>query len=70
MIIGELLYITDFLSVNLNKNEILRNAIEESQRNITIHKLREFRDIISVIMDLLIKKLYTDYDDEMSYNKY
>ena len=68
MIIGELLYITDFLAINLNKNEILRNAIEESQRNITVSKLKDFRDIIFVIMDLLINKIYNDYDEEMSSN--
>ena len=27
-IIGDLLYLTDFLSININKNEILKNAID------------------------------------------
>ena len=64
-IIGELLYITDFLSININKNEILRKAIDETQRNITTKKLKDFRDIILVIMDLLVNKIYDDYDNEM-----
>ena len=67
-IIGDLLYLTDFLSINLNKNEILRNAIESNQRNITIQKLRDFRNIILVIMDLMINKIYTDYDNEIMSN--
>ena len=65
-IIGELLYITDFLSININKNDILRKAIDESQRNITTKKLKDFRDIILVIMDLLVNKIYDDYDNEMT----
>ena len=38
-IIGDLLYIIDFLSININKNEINQKAIEDEQRNITILKL-------------------------------
>ena len=64
-IIGDLLYLTDFLSINLNKNEILRKSIESNQRNITIQKLKDFRNIILEIMNLMINKIYIDYDNEM-----
>ena len=64
-ILYDLLYLTDFLSINLNKNEILRNAIESNQRNITVQKLKDFRNIILVIVDLMINKIYIDYDNEM-----
>ena len=67
-IIGELLYITDFLSINLNKNEIFRKAIDSSQRNITTQKLKDFRNIIIVIMDVLINKIYDDYNNEIASN--
>ena len=64
-IIGELLYITDFLSININKNEILKKNIEEAQRNITTKKLKDFRNIIFVIMDLLVNQINDDYQNEM-----
>ena len=44
-IIGDLLYITDFLSINLNKNEILKNAIDKNTREIVTKKLKDFRNI-------------------------
>ena len=65
-IIGELLYLTDFLSININKNEILKRAIEEQERNITTKKLKDFRNIIISIMDLLIANINEDYNKEMS----
>lgn len=64
-ILSELLYIADFLSINLNKNDILRNAIEESQRNITTQKLKDFRNIILNIIDIQIDKISNDYNNEM-----
>ena len=61
-IIGDLLYLTDFLSINLNKNEILRNAIEEEIRqNVTI-KLKNFRNIILKIMEIINDKIFHDYN--------
>ena len=65
-IIGELLYLTDFLSININKNEIMQKANEDEQRNITVFKLKRFRDIIITIMDTLGENIYNDYDNEMS----
>ena len=52
-IIGDLLYLTDFLSININKNEILKNAIVlEKRQNITI-KLKNFRNIILRIEQII-----------------
>ena len=65
-IIGDLLYITDFLSVNINKNEILKNALDEQTRKEVTKKLREFRDIILTIMDIIINNINLDYETEMS----
>ena len=64
--IGDLLYITDFLSINLNKNEILIKAIEEKTRNITTRQLKDFRNIILSIMELLISNINDDYNNEMN----
>jgi len=65
-IIGDLLYITDFLSVNINKNEILKNAFDEKTREEITKKLRDFRNIILTIMDIFINNIHTDYEKEMS----
>ena len=65
-IIGDLLYLTDFLAVNINKNEILKKQLDETiRKNITI-KLKDFRDIIINIMDIIIDRINLDYDNEMS----
>ena len=67
-IIGELLYLTDFLSININKNEILKNAIEfEKRENVTI-KLKNFRNIILRIIEILNNNIINDYNEEMSLN--
>ena len=65
-IIGDLLYLTDFLSVNINKNEILKNAIAlEKRQNITV-KLKNFRNIIFRIEEILNNNIINDYEEEMS----
>ena len=67
-IIGELLYLTDFLSININKNEILKNAIElEKRENVTI-KLKNFRNIILRIIEILNNNIINDYDAEIFLN--
>ena len=64
--IGDLLYLTDFLSINLNKNEILTKAINsEKRQNITI-KLKNFRNIILRIIEILDNNIFNDYEEEMS----
>ena len=65
-IIGDLLYLTDFLSININQNDILVQAIEENKRKKIIIKLKNFRNIVNEIMDLLMTKINKDYDDKMS----
>ena len=67
-IIGELLYLTDFLSVNINKNEILINAIKLEDRERVTYKLKNFRNIILRIMEILNDKIIRDYEQEMSSN--
>ena len=65
-VIGDLLYLTDFLSVNINKNDILKNAIdEESRKRVTI-KLKNFRNIILRIIELFNSNIIQDYENEMS----
>ena len=64
--IGDLLYVTEFLSVNLNKNEILKKSIDEKERNEIIILLRDFRNIINIIIEKLVKDIYDDYENEIS----
>ena len=65
-LIGDLLYITDFLFININKNEILVNSIDENSRKEVKEKLKNFRNIILTIIDLLIYDINKDYQDEMN----
>ena len=66
LIIGQLLYITDFLSVNINKNEILIKAIDvETRKNVTV-KLKNFRNIILPIMELLNNNINDDFEKELN----
>jgi hypothetical protein len=65
-LVGDLLYITDFLSININKNEILVNAIDENSRKEVKEKLKKFRNIILTIIDILIYDINKDYQDEMN----
>ena len=66
LIIGQLLYITDFLSVNINKNEILIKAIDvETRKNVTV-KLKNFRNIILTIMELLNNNINDDFEKELN----
>ena len=67
-VIGDLLYITDFLSDNINKNEILKRAIDYNTRIDISIKLKNFRNIILIIMDMPIIKINKDYESEMSFN--
>ena len=65
-VIGQLLYLTDFLSVNINKNEILKNAIDIEKRNRVTNKLKNFRNIILRIIEILNSNIINDYEQEMS----
>ena len=69
LVIGSLLYITEFLSVNINKNEILKKSIEEQKRNEVQILLKDFRYIINQIIDLLLDNINADYELEFSENK-
>ena len=64
--IGDLLYITDFLSVNIDKNEILKNAIDDTSKKDVKLKLKNFRNIILTIIDLLISDINNDFQNEMN----
>ena len=63
--IGELLYITEFISFGLENNDILRNSLDSETRNITIDKLKNFKIIINTIINYLIEGIFYDYNNEM-----
>ena len=64
-IIGDLLYLVDFLSINLNKNEILRNGVDDITREEITRKLKDMRNIINVITEHLMNNIDNDYKEEM-----
>ena len=65
-IIGDLLYVTDFLSININQNEILIKEIEEKDRNKIQILLKGFRIFINEIIEYLINNIQKDYEYEIS----
>ena len=65
-LIGDLLYITDFLSSNINKNEILKKAIEDNLREEAKIKLKNLRNIILIIIDIMICVINDDYQKEIN----
>ena len=65
-IIGDLLYLTDFLSVNINQNEILVQGIIEGERKKVTIKLKNFRNIVNEIMELLMININKNYEDKMN----
>ena len=67
-IIGDILYVTDYLSININKNPLIIKVYDEKSRNGLTIKLRAFRDIIQIILDFLISDINKDYNNEMSVN--
>ena len=67
-IIGDLLYITDYLSININKNEILIKTYDEITREKLSFKLKSIREIINLTFELLISNINSDYYNEMSVN--
>jgi len=58
---GELLYILDFISNGLKNDNLLMNAIDEKSRNSLISKLKDFRNIINIIINSLIEDISKDY---------
>jgi hypothetical protein len=68
LIIGDLLYITDFLSININKNEILINAIDLQTRKEVTVKLKDFRNMILYITEFIMININDDYEKEMDLN--
>ena len=69
-IAGEILNLTDFLSININKNEIIRNAINSTRRQEITWKLKNFRNIIFRIEEILSDNIMYDYNKTISLDDY
>ena len=67
-LIGDLLYIIDYLSININKNEILIKSYNETERELLTFKLKKTREIIKIIFESLLLNVDSDYNIEMSMN--
>jgi hypothetical protein len=64
-IIGDLLFITEFISSGLKNDDILKNALDENTKVKTINKLQEFKIIIESIINTLFEEIFDEYDNEM-----
>lgn len=62
---GDLLYLVDFLSINLNKNDILKNSMDIETREELILKLKNMKNIINIIKETLLQNIDNDYKEEM-----
>ena len=67
-LIGDLIYITDYLSININKNELMIKTYNESERELLTFKLKRIKEIINIIFDQLLSNIKSDYNFEMSIN--
>ena len=67
-LIGDLIYITDYLSININKNELMIKTYNKSEREILTFKLNRIKEIIIIIFEQLLSNIKSDYNFEMSIN--
>ena len=64
-IMGDILYIVDFLSININKNELFKKRLDNETRETTSKKLKNIKDIIMSIIDRIIHNINKDYELQM-----
>ena len=64
-VLDELSYITNFILSGLKNNEILKSILDEETKNRAIYKLKDFKNIIYIITDILTKQIINDYDKEL-----
>ena len=65
-VIGDLLYITDYLYININKNEILIKTYTKEERELLAFKLKKIKEIVNIIFELLSSDIMNDYQFEIS----
>ena len=64
-IFDDLLYITEFISSGIKNNEILKSTLDEETKNITIYKLKDFKNILLIITNILTNQIINDYEKEL-----
>ena len=64
-IIGDILYVVDFLSININKNEIIKKIFDYETRNNTSKKLQSIKDVIKSVIEKIINNINKDYEFQM-----
>ena len=64
-IIGDILYVVDFLSININKNEIIKKVFDYETRNNTSKKLQSIKDVINSVIEKIINNINKDYEFQM-----
>ena len=64
-ILDELSYITEFISSGLKNNEILKTILDEETKNRAIYKLKDFKNIIHIITNIITEQIINDYEKEL-----
>ena len=65
-IMGDSLYILDFLSININKNDLIKKAIDYNIRMNTSSNLKKMKDIINFILEKIVTNINNDYESQMN----
>ena len=64
-IMGDILYIVDFLSINLNKNELFKKTLDYEERKATTKNLQNIKDVIILVIEKIIVNINKDYELQM-----
>ena len=65
-VMDDILYVIDFLAININKNEIIKKAIDYDSRIEASKNLKGLKNIIMAILDMIIININKDYESQMS----
>ena len=64
-IMGDILYIVDFLSININKNELIKKVFDYETRRIASKNLQKIKDVIMIVLERIINNINKDYEFQM-----
>ena len=65
-IIGDVLYVVDFLSININKNDIIKKSIDDDLRLKSISNLKSIKNIIMYLIEMVISNINKDYESQIN----
>ena len=65
-IMSDILYLLDFLSVNINKNDLIKKEIDYNTRMETSSNLKKIKNIINTILEMIVSNIKNDYELQMN----